>query len=112
MTPQLKRCEEGWRRTARRQLGIAAVATLIGLASNGPALALPSTRDTMIRAAGEQEQVRFALTLPLQHQPELHDLLHHLYTAGELLRLNQLQPAVAKVPAPAQLNLFGVQEAG
>ena len=83
MTPQLKRCEEGWRRTARRQLGIAAVATLIGLASNGPALALPSTRDTMIRAAGEQEQVRFALTLPLQHQPELHDLLHHLYTAGD-----------------------------
>jgi hypothetical protein len=39
-------------------------------------------------------------------------LSDHLYTAGELLRLNQLQPAVAKVPAPTQLNLFGVQEAG
>jgi len=56
---------------------------LLGLASNGFALARPPARDAMVRAAAEQEQVRFALTLPLQHQPELHGLLHHLYTPGD-----------------------------
>jgi predicted ATPase len=33
-------------------------------------------------------------------------LRDHLYTAGELLRLNQLQPSLASIPAPAQLKLF------
>jgi len=83
MTRQLKRTREGWRLTARWQSGIAALAALIGFASNGSAIAAPPTRDAVIRAAGEQEQVRFALTLPLQHQVELHDLLHHLYTPGD-----------------------------
>lgn len=83
MTRQLKRHREGSRATAQPQLPIVALAMLVGLASNGSALAQPPTRDAVIRAAAEQEEMRFALTLPLQHQAELHDLLHHLYTAGD-----------------------------
>jgi predicted ATPase len=33
-------------------------------------------------------------------------LRDHLYTAGELLRANQLSPDLAAVPQPSQLNLF------
>jgi predicted ATPase len=39
-------------------------------------------------------------------------LKDRLYTAGELLRLNQLQPAVASVPQPNQLQLFDERDAG
>lgn len=39
-------------------------------------------------------------------------LKDHLYTAGELLRLNQLQPSLASIPSPAQLKLFDVKESG
>lgn len=39
-------------------------------------------------------------------------LKDHLYTAGELLRLNQLQPALGSIPTPAQLKLFDVKETG
>ncbi len=39
-------------------------------------------------------------------------LKDHLYTAGELLRLNQLQPAMASIPAPGQLKLFDARETG
>ena len=37
-------------------------------------------------------------------------LRDRLYTAGELLRLNQLQPSLASVPEPAQLRLFDAKE--
>jgi kumamolisin len=85
MTRKLKRRKEGWRLTAQRQLPIAAVAMFIGLESSGSALAQAPTRDAVMRAAAEQEQVQFALTLPLQHQQELHDLLEHQYKAGDPL---------------------------
>lgn len=39
-------------------------------------------------------------------------LRDHLYTAGELLRLNQLQPALASIPGQAQLKLFDAKESG
>jgi kumamolisin len=57
----------------------------IGLTSTGSALAQSPVHDAVVRAATEQEEVRFALTLPLQHQDELRDLLHHQYTAGDPL---------------------------
>lgn len=83
MIRQLRRPKEGCRLATRWQLPIAAMAALAGLASNGSALAQPAARDAMVRAAADQEQVRFALTLPLQHQPQLHQLLRHLYTPGD-----------------------------
>jgi hypothetical protein len=39
-------------------------------------------------------------------------LKDHLYTTGELLRLNQLQPALGSIPTPAQLKLFDIKEPG
>src|ERR1700746_1543961 len=85
MTWKLKQRNEGWRLTAQRQLPIAAGAVFVGVASNGSALAQAPTRDAVVRTATEQEQVQFALTLPLQHQQELHDLLQHQYKAGDPL---------------------------
>lgn len=83
MTRQLKPRNGRWRLTAQGQLPIAALATFMGLAMEGSALAQPPTRDAMVRTAAENEQVRFALTLPLQHQAQLHELLRHLYTPGD-----------------------------
>jgi len=85
MTWKLKQRKRGWRLTAQRQLPLAAVAMFVGLASNGSALAQAPTRDAVVRTAAEQEQVQFALTLPLQHQQELQDLLQHQYKAGDPL---------------------------
>lgn len=39
-------------------------------------------------------------------------LRDHLYTAGELLRLNQLQPSTSSIPTAAQLKLFDTKEIG
>ena len=84
MNQQLeKRKARLWLKT-HCQLRIAAVTMFIGLMS-GSALAQSPVHDALMRAATEQEEVRFALTLPLQHQDELRDLLHHQYTPGDPL---------------------------
>jgi kumamolisin len=85
MTQHAKKSRDGWWLTARCQLPVAAVTMFIGLASAGSALAQPPVPEAVVRAANEQEEVQFALTLPLQHQDELRDLLHRQYTAGDSL---------------------------
>jgi kumamolisin len=79
-----KRRKEAWHLSVHKRLGMAAVGAFLGTAGlGGLAQAQPLFADNALRPAQELEQVRFALTLPLNHQDELNALIAHLYTPGD-----------------------------
>jgi len=82
MKQQSKRRKDAWRLAVHKRLGMAAVGAFLGT-TGGLAQAQPLFADSAVRPAQEQEQVQFALTLPLNHQDELSTLLTHLYTPGD-----------------------------
>lgn len=65
------------------------------------------TNDDLLAVVAEEGRTLIA---PLD-EASRSALMDRLYTAGELLRLNQLQPSTASVPRAAQLELFGKREA-
>ena len=73
--------------------GMLAAGMVLGLACGVSAQAAPLLGDSVVRAADEQEQVRFVLTLPLQHQDELNTLVQRLYTPGDTLYRHFLSSA-------------------
>jgi len=77
------RRDQAGRITARKWLGGAvAAAMFLGLCCNGAVQAAPATSDQLVRTAGDQEQVQFALTLPQTNQAGLKEFLQALYTPG------------------------------
>ena len=62
--------------------GAVAAAMFLGLCCNGAVQAAPAAGDQLVRMAGDQEQVRFALTLPQTNQAGLKEFLQALYTPG------------------------------
>lgn len=66
------------------------------------------TNEQLLAVVSEEGRTLIA---PLD-EPSRSALKDHLYTAGELLRLNQLQPSLQSIPQPAQLKLFEGKDAG
>lgn len=67
------------------RLLLPAVIVAWAAAGAGPSVAaeLSLGDDAVVGNAAEQDQVNFALTLPLRNQSQLSDLLRHLYTSGD-----------------------------
>jgi len=78
MNGSTKQRKEAWRMTPQSRLGVTAAAVFLGLSFNTSAVA----SDKLVRSAGDQEQVQFALTLPLNNRAVLDSLLQQLYTPG------------------------------
>ncbi|HWY24838.1 MAG TPA: protease pro-enzyme activation domain-containing protein [Nevskia sp.] len=73
--------------------GMLVAGMVLGLACGVSAQAAPLLGDSVVRVADEREQVRFVLTLPLQHQDELNTLVQRLYTPGDALYRHFLSSA-------------------
>ena len=83
MKGRIKQHDQAKGMMARKRLGAAAMAAMfLGLCSSGVVHAAPVAGDRLVRTASDQEQVQFALTLPLNNQAALQELLQALYTPG------------------------------